>query len=99
MLSAYIKMADDAIDAINIESEWAGFTEAQLDDELKKIQEYTQTLEREKLLEFQECVQKYMPHTIVSAKRWRERKLRPVTASWRWLKQQHRKNLAPSPKK
>lgn len=99
MASVHAKLAYDAIENIQHDSGWTNFTEAQLDNELEQIRKYAHNLEKKVLPEFRKCVHKYMPHTIVGAKRRHERILRPVTASWRWLMDQHRKNLAPSPAK
>lgn len=44
------------------------------------------------------AVKKHIPPTIVGEGRRRERSLRPLKALWRWLVQQHRKNLPPPPK-
>jgi hypothetical protein len=93
--------AYNAIATINMLPEWPRYTEDRLKAGLEKIYQHMITLEAKALPNFQECVYKYMHHTIVDDKRQRRRTriLRPFTASWRWLIKQHRKNLPRTPPK
>lgn len=93
--------AYNAISTINMSPEWPRYTEDRLKAELEKINQHLIILEAKVLPNFQECVYKYMHHTIVHDKRQRQgtRILRPFTASWRWLIKQHRKNLPRTPPK
>lgn len=98
MLYVHASMAYFAMFTINDSSEWRNYTESGLEDEKKKIREYTDILEKA-LPKFRERVKLYVPHTIVEERRRRKRILRPFTTSWRWLMKQHRKNLPHSPPK
>lgn len=95
MVYVHTSMAYYAMFNINSRSELANYTEAKLEDERNQIRKFTEALEKKALPKFRESVKKYVPHTIVEEKRRRTRIPRALTASWRWLMKQHRKNLSP----
>jgi hypothetical protein len=80
----------NAIATINMSPEWPKYTEQRLKAGLENIYQHVLMLEAKVVPNFRQCVYNYIPHTIVDEKRRRARRLLPFSASWRWIKHQHR---------
>lgn len=75
------------------EPKLSNYTQAEFRQDLTEFQKQVNDLKKTSLPGFRKSVIKHVPHTIVEERRRRKRILNLFITSWRWLIEQHRKNI------